>query len=124
MIKYHKTLNNTVIAELTDDKFIISQVQDALDLICDLGTYDCNRIIIRENNFHEDFFNLKTRLAGDILQKFSTYNVKLAIIGDFSKYESKALQDFIRESNKGNLIFFLSDLDSAIIRLTVKNKLH
>jgi hypothetical protein len=85
MIKYHKTLNNTVIAELTDDMFIISQAQDMLDIIGDLVSYDCSRIIIHERNLHADFFNLKTGLAGDILQKFSNYKVKLAIIGDFSK---------------------------------------
>jgi hypothetical protein len=120
MIKYHNSLNNIVIAELTDDKFIISRVQDVLDLIGDIGTCDCNRIIIKETNLNDDFFRLKTGLAGDILQKFSTYGVKLAIVGDFSKYKSTSLQDFIRESNKGNQIFFLKNISSALIRLSVK----
>jgi len=120
MIKYHRTLNSLVIAELTSDNFIITKVQDALDLISDLGINDCNRIIIKESNLHVDFFHLKTKLAGDILQKFSNYGVKLAIIGDFSRYRSTALQDFIRESNKGNLIFFVDNLDSALSRLSVR----
>jgi hypothetical protein len=97
MIKYHRALNSLVIAELTSDNFIITQVQDALDLISDLGINDCNRIIIKESNLHD--------------------GVKLAIIGDFSKYRSTALQDFIRESNKGNMIFFVDNLDSALFKL-------
>ena len=109
-----------MIAELTDDKFIITQTQDILDLIGDMVSYDCNRIIIHDRNLHTDFFYLKTGLAGDILQKFSNYKVKLAIIGDFSKYESKSLRDFIRECNKGTMIFFLDTLDTALIRLTPK----
>jgi hypothetical protein len=117
MIKFHTTKYNSVIAELTDDKFIIKEVQDALDLIGELGDHNCNRIIIRQNNFHEDFFRLKTKLAGDILQKFSNYNFKLAVTGDFAKYGSKSLIDFIRESNKGNLIFFLDNFDTAFTRL-------
>ena len=120
MIKYHKTLNGTVIAELTNEKFIIAQTQDILDLFGDLVSDNCNRIIIHERNLHSDFFQLKTGLAGDILQKFSNYKVKLAIIGDFSKYKSKSLHDFIRECNKGSMIFFLDTLDSALIRLTPK----
>ncbi|MBP1675158.1 MAG: hypothetical protein H6Q24_1296, partial [Bacteroidetes bacterium] len=40
MIKYHRTLNSLVIAELTSDNFIITKVQDALDLISDLGIND------------------------------------------------------------------------------------
>jgi hypothetical protein len=120
MIKYHNTPDNKVIAELTDENLIIGQTQDALDLICNLGYDDCNRIIIHERNLHPGFFDLRTGLAGDILQKFSNYNFKLAIVGDFSKYKSISLHDFIRETNKGRLIFFLDSLDSALERLTNK----
>jgi hypothetical protein len=120
MITYHKTPDDTVIAELTDEKFIISQAQDILDIIGDMVSYDCNRIIIREKNLHHDFFQLKTGLAGDILQKFSNYKVKLAIIGDFSKYESRSLIDFIGECNKGNMISFLDTMDEAMMRFTKK----
>jgi hypothetical protein len=59
-------------------------------------------------------------LAGDILQKFSNYRVKLAIVGDFIKYQNKSLQDFIRESNKGNTIFFVDNVESAFKRLKGK----
>jgi hypothetical protein len=55
-----------------------------------------------------------------MLQKFSTYNFKLAIIGDFSKYKSESLQDFIRESNGGNRIYFVENLVSAFNKLTRK----
>ncbi|HEY5469020.1 MAG TPA: DUF4180 domain-containing protein [Bacteroidales bacterium] len=59
----------------------------------------------------------RNRLAGDILQKFSNYNIKLANVGDFTKYKSKSLHDFIRESNKGNRIFFLQNFDDALNKL-------
>jgi hypothetical protein len=118
MIQYHKTQNNTIIAELTNENFIVTQTQDILDLIGDMVSCNCNRIIIPERNLHPDFFQLKTGLAGDILQKFSNYKVKLAIVGDFSKYESKSLHEFIRESNKGAMISFVDSVDSALIRLT------
>ena len=117
MIKYHKIADNKIIAELTDDNFIISQVQDVLDIMGDMGSYGCNRIILHEKHLHKDFFNLKTGLAGDILQKFSNYHVKLAIVGDFSQYHSKSLRDFILESNKGNRIFFVENMDSALLKL-------
>jgi len=120
IINYHNSKNNIVIAELVADEVIIADVQDALDLMSDLGTNNCNRIIIKETNLSKDFFRLKSGLAGEILQKFSTYGVKLAIIGDFSKYKSAPLQDFIRESNKGNQIFFSGNLDSALTRLSIE----
>jgi hypothetical protein len=119
-IKYHKTKGNSIIAELINDKLIITGVQDALDLMGNLGSSDCNKIIIQEQNLHKDFFDLKTRFAGEILQKFSNYGVKLAVIGDFSKYKSKSLQAFIRECNRGNMIYFLDNLESALTRLENK----
>jgi hypothetical protein len=116
-IKYHETGNNSVIAELTDNDFIINETQDALDLMGNLSSPDCYKIIIPERNLHKDFFNLKSGLAGDVLQKFSNYRMKLAVTGDFSKYKSKSLQDFIRESNKGNRIYFLDSVEAALMKL-------
>ena len=66
----------------------------------------------------EDVFQLSTKLAGEILQKFVTYAVKLAIVGDFSGYTSKSLQAFIYESNKGKDIFFVPDREAAIEKLS------
>lgn len=63
-------------------------------------------IAINKSLISESFFDLKTRLAGDILQKFINYRVKIAIIGDFSMYTSKSLKDFIYECNKGKDIFY------------------
>jgi len=43
--------------------------------------------------------------------------MKLAIVGDFSKYQSKSLQEFIGESNRGNRVFFVSNIEEAILKL-------
>jgi hypothetical protein len=120
MFKLHK-IEDIVIAELTDEHFIISRGQDVLDLMGVLIAIDnCSSIILRENNLHADFFRLQSGLAGEVLQKFSNYRFKLAIIGDFSKHTSKSFQDLIRESNKGNRIFFVSNIEEALSKLTTK----
>jgi hypothetical protein len=116
MFKIHE-LDGKKIAELLDENIIIREAQDALDLIADLGSQGYSNMIIYEKNINKDFFNLKTRLAGDILQKFSNYHFRLSIIGNFSQYKSKSLRDFIHESNRGNLIFFAADLQSALLKL-------
>jgi len=115
-IIFHET-ESFIIAELSDESFIITETQDAVDLLAESSVVNCSRIIVRENNLHPDFFKLHTRLAGDILQKFSNYRVRLAIVGDFSKYKSKSLRDFIRESNKGNNIFFAKNMNDALGKL-------
>jgi hypothetical protein len=116
-LKYLHPNPKITIAELTDEHFLITQPQDVLDIFGDLMARDCDRIIIHERSFHADFFDLKTRIAGEMLQKFSNYRVKLAIVGDFAKYQSKSLQDFMFESNKSNYVFFTDSLNSAIQKL-------
>ena len=113
MFRFHYK-NSKKIAELTDDNFTIMETQDILDLMADLSFQGCNRMILNENNLSRDFFDLKTKLAGEILQKISNYRFILAITGDFSKYTSKSLADFIRESNRGNQVWFVNDLQEAL----------
>lgn len=92
----------------------IKSVSDALDLIGNANYRGSKDIIIAEENLVSEFFDLKNGMAGEILQKFSTYGFRLAIVGSFEKYESKALQDFIRECNRGRQIFFIDNIDAAI----------
>jgi hypothetical protein len=97
----------------------INNVQEALDLMATAQYYgDSNTLVIYKESFAEDFFDLKTRFAGDVLQKFSNYRVRLAIVGDFSVYNSQALRDFIYECNKGNQVFWVSSLDKALDALS------
>lgn len=108
------------IAEIIAEEILISNAEEGLQLMVDLYYQDCDKIIIREKNISPDFFDLKTGLAGEILQKFSNYRVQLAIIGDFSKYSSKSLEDFIYESNKGRQVNFLGSLEQAIEKISQK----
>ena len=95
-------------------------MQSALDFIATVGfETGCNRIILNKSAICNDFFDLSTRLAGEILQKFINYNIKIAIVGDFSVYTSKSLKDFIYESNKGKDIFFLPNEKQAIEKLSM-----
>jgi hypothetical protein len=116
-IKIHESVNGKI-AEIISDDITIKDVDDALDLMAESRYLDAGKMIIRENQISPSFFDLKTRLAGDILQKFSNYRMQLAVVGSFSKYKSKSLQDFIRECNKGNRIFFSENLEDAIDKLS------
>ena len=105
------------IAEVISDTIVLSTVQDALDLMADIDYQRMTKMILHEANIHPDFFDLKTRMAGEILQKFVTYSKQLAIVGNFEKYTSKALRDFIYESNNGHHVFFVGSVEEGIERL-------
>jgi len=110
-------INEISIAEIISEDIIINSTQDALDIMADCSYQGSTRIIIHERNLIPSFFDLKTGIAGDILQKFSTYNVRLALVGDFTKYTSKSLKDFIFESNKYGKVVFVSSVNEAKERL-------
>ena len=119
MDKHIITTESVNIAVIYSKDIVISNAQSALDLIATISFGDkCQRIILNKDAISEDFFVLSTNLAGEILQKFSNYFVKLAIIGDFSSYTSRPLNDFIHECNRGNSIFFVSSEEEGIEKLT------
>lgn len=106
------------IALVQSNEPVITDVQTALDLIATVQ-YEtgCERLALNKEAVAEDFFRLSTGLAGEVLQKFVTYQVKLAIVGDYSGYTSKPLKDFIYESNCGSHVFFVSTQEEAIEKL-------
>ena len=104
-------INDTVIAVLSDG--VISNASDALDMIATAGYNGAAGVVIPMELLTPHFFDLKTRIAGDILQKCVNYGMRVAIAGDFSGFTSKSLADFIRESNKGRHVFFKATTDEA-----------
>lgn len=110
-------IGTTEIAEVISIDAIISNIDDGIDLMGNLYYQGFEKVILHEKNIIPDFFDLKTGLAGEILQKFSTYRVRLAIVGDFSKYSSKSRQDFIYESNQGKQVNFVASTKEAVDKL-------
>ena len=92
---------------------------DAADK-AEAASADAGLIVLPANRLAPEFFQLSTGVAGEMLQKFVLYRKRLAIIGDLSMYtqESKALRDFVYESNRGPAIWFLVDRSQLEDRLS------
>lgn len=112
-----KKINDITV--VNSNELIIKDVQSALDFMMSVK-YEtgCSKIVLNKEAITEDFFILSKGIAGEILQKFINYQMKFAICGDYTKYTSKPLKDFIYESNKGKDIFFVSDIDTAVKMLS------
>jgi hypothetical protein len=93
--------------------------RDAVDLINAAWSVGTTFIALPIERLGEDFFPLNTRRAGTILQKFSNLGTRLAIVGDLSAQiaESSALRDFVHETNRGEHIWFVADMESLQRRL-------
>ena len=110
--------NGVLCVLVENDEPVIADAQSAIDLLMsaqyDVGSKD---IVIPKQLIVEDFFVLSTGLAGEILQKYVNYGGRMAIYGDYSRYTSKPLKDFMYESNKGRDFFFVSTRDEAVAAL-------
>jgi len=109
---------NLDIALIESSGPVLQNAQDALDLIMSVcyetGLLKC---ILPKERLSPAFFSLRTGLAGEVLQKFINYHMKVAIVGDYAGYKSGPLRDFIYESNNGRDIFFVGTVADAIKRL-------
>lgn len=79
-------------------------------------------MIVHQKNIDEQFFYLRSGLAGEMLQKVVNYRLRLAIVGHFSIYESNSLLPFISESNRSNSIVFVATVEDAIKKLTKSSR--
>ena len=98
---------------------LLRTAQDAVDLIGEAKSAGANILVLPIARLDPAFFQLRTGIAGEVVQKFVTYQVAAAIVGDTTQLEaeSKSLRDFIRESNQGGSIWFLADKEELQARL-------
>lgn len=97
----------------------LAREQDANTFIGAAWEHQATLVAIPVERLTDDFFRLSTRLAGEVTQKFVNYSLRLAIVGDISRWfaDSKALRDFVYEANKGKSIWFVADLAELEQRL-------
>ena len=93
--------------------------QDANDIIGEALGAHVGLVVLPVERLGADFFTLRSRVAGEILQKFVNYRIQLAILGDMSAHiaGSTSWRDFVHESNRGRHVWFVADLTELGDRL-------
>ncbi|AZM87753.1 MULTISPECIES: DUF4180 domain-containing protein [Streptomyces] len=114
-----QTIHDVPVLMCDPDGEPIGCERDVLDLVGNAAWQGAQWVVVPAGRFAEDFFRLRTKIAGDIVQKFVTYRVGLVVLGDISRHTegSEALRDFVRECNRGRQTWFLTGLDELRDRL-------
>lgn len=114
-LQIHKT-PTAVIAEFLADSVLLSSGRDAGDLLMKVRGEQADVIALHAANIAPAFFDLRTGIAGDVLQKFQNYRCRFAVIGDISTYTSKSesLRALVRESNRGKDVWFVPTMDTIL----------
>jgi len=108
------TIGKAMVAEVAANDMLLTVPEDVNDLLGNAYYQGFDGMIISADKISPRFFDLKTRLAGEVLQKFSTFRMRLAIVGNFSTFTSESLKSFIYESNRGSLIHFSPTTADAV----------
>ena len=76
-------------------------------------------VVIPVERLDPGFFSLSTGIAGAFVQKFVNYRRRLIIVGDTTAQQaaSSALRDWIRETNRGPDVWFVTDEPELRTRL-------
>ena len=109
--------NNHRLLVLNSEGPILTRTQDLLDLIQEAFAQKASVLVVPVSRLDPAFFQLRSGLAGEFVQKVVNYQLKLVVVGDISAHvaASDALRDFVREANRGQTILFVSQLEDLSI---------
>jgi hypothetical protein len=98
---------------------IVRDADGARDLIGEAMHHRASVIVVPISRLDPAFFQLRSGLAGEVLQKAVNYRLKFAVGGDISSpvAASDAVRDFVVESNRGRSLFFVPDFPALADRL-------
>jgi len=89
------------------------------DLIGELFSSGARIVAIPLARLGPDFLRLSSGVAGAALQKLVNYRFQVAVMGDIAPAvaASAPLRDFVRESNRGQTVWFVADLAALEAKL-------
>lgn len=90
----------------------IQSEQDGIELISICAQNGTNLLLIEGERLSDDFIRLTTGIAGAVLQKFATYNIKaVAVLGE-NRTKGK-FKEFLSESNNGSMFRAYTNFSDA-----------
>ncbi|WP_042204498.1 DUF4180 domain-containing protein [Paenibacillus camerounensis] len=88
--------------------------QDILDLIGACMGHDVYNVLLHEAALPEEFYNLRTGLAGTALQKFMNYHVRCAAVITGTQADKGRFKELLTELNKGTAFRAFSNEEEAL----------
>lgn len=92
-------------------------IATASDLIELIVNSPADTIMVEKGALPPSFFELRSGVAGEFLQKVANYHCRMVILGDFSRVQSNSLNALILESNRVGKVVYANSVDEAIALL-------
>lgn len=89
----------------------ITRLQDALDIVAASHEFDAENVLLRAEQLPSEFFELRTRFAGEFVQKLMNYRLKVACVFRDDGSCGPRLREYVHEARTGH--WFRSFFDEA-----------
>lgn len=94
--------NGNTILECLPEGGVIASEADALDLVALCGEHQVDRVLLHATNLAEDFYFLRTGLAGAVLLKLGNYRIRAAAVLAPKLVSRGHFREFVMETNQGS----------------------
>ncbi len=95
-------LENKRLVECLPDGGVITDEATTLDLVGICGGEQASFLLLYASNLSDDFYDLKTGLAGQVLLKLSNYHLQTAAVIPSEKIGSGKFYEMVIETNRRN----------------------
>ena len=113
-----KTRNNQSYIDLSEGDFSIGREGEINELLSLCYYHETNFILLDEHNLSDEFFNLRSGLAGAAMQKFSLYQARVAVLLPPNAEQNERFKEFMYEMNQSNHFRFYDNREEAEVWLT------
>lgn len=110
MAEMHMPVEADGVAEVVGEGVVAASATDLVQLLFDAGA---RALVVREDQLPREFFDLASGFAGEVVQKFVNYGLRLAVVGDFERGRSRSWRAFVAESNRTGRILFVASVEEA-----------
>jgi hypothetical protein len=94
--------NNSLYIECLPDGLMFDSEDQALDLVAACIEGKTPNLLIHSSILPLEFYDLRTGLAGTVLQKFSNYHIRAAVLLSPEQSVQGRFQEMVLEANRGN----------------------
>lgn len=105
---------NRRILECLPEGGVISSESDAIDLVGLCGVEDTASVLIWHTNLNNDFYDLKSGLAGKVLLKLAIYKIRAAAIIPPEIIGNGRFYEMVIETNRRDDFRVFSSRDEAL----------
>lgn len=112
------TKNNKTYIDLSEGEFSIGNESQLNDLLSMCYYHNASLILLDQDNLSDEFFNLRSGLAGEAMQKFANYKVQVAVLLPPDAVHNERFRELMYEMNQSNHFRFYDNREEAEIWLT------